>query len=378
MEKNDAIVEPGPATATRRRRTVTIKDVARLSGVSAATVTRALQGHQRVLPATRQRVEDAARQLGYRPDHVARTLVTGMSSTIGLLIPTIGDPFWAEVAEGIERRATERDFSLLLASGHKDPERAEQMLEVFLGKRVDGVIITTSAGAWRTRPEAVGNLPVVVVGWDPPIGAPTLEIAQSGPAEAVIDQVTEASKPMLTHVAFDDVGAGKIAAQHLLDLGHRHFAFLGGTPTLSAVLRLLGGRLVLEEAGLAFERVLPGADTLDDGRDAALDLLRAEPRPTALIAFNDLVAIGALRAARTLGIHVPEELSVVGFDDTFFSAYTDPTLTTVRQPKREMGARAMDLIVDAMSDGAPVSGGRMPGTLVRRGSTAEPPATVQP
>jgi transcriptional regulator with XRE-family HTH domain len=135
----------------RRKRSVTIKDVAQLSKVSAATVTRALQGHPRVRDSTRARVEDAARQLGYRPDHAARALVTGRSRTFGLLVPTIRDPYWAEVAAGIEPAAAEAGFAVLIASGYGDPVRAQRTLEVLLGNRVDGIAVTTSAGVAEPR-----------------------------------------------------------------------------------------------------------------------------------------------------------------------------------------------------------------------------------
>jgi DNA-binding LacI/PurR family transcriptional regulator len=352
---------------------VTIKDVARLSGVSAATVTRALQGHPRVLEATRLRVEEAAQELGYRPDHIARALVTGTSRTIGLLIPTVSDPYWAEVAEGIEQRAAEEDFSVLFASAHGNPSRAEKMLDVFLGKRVDGVVVTASAGAEFTVLDGT-SAPAVVVGWDPPVAPAEVERAAGASVVALLDEEGRRAGAPIPHVAFDDVGAGRIAARHLLELGHRRIAFLGGPATLAALLRLLGARAVLEQAGVSLESAALGADALEDGRVAAVGLLQSEPRPTALVAFNDLVGVGALHAAHSLGLAVPGELSVIGFDDIALAGFVEPGLTTVRQPKREMGARAIDLLLSVMRHAPSPGGDRLAGSLVLRGSTAPPPS----
>ena len=215
---------------------MTIKDVAQLSGVSAATVTRALQGHPRVLPATRERVESAATRLGYRPDHAARTLVTGMSRTIGLLVPTIRDPYWAEVAAGIEPRAAEDGFAVLIASGYGDPVRAGQTLEVLLGNRVDGIILTTSAGVPEPRLTQEVGMPTVVVGHDPPVGDLELEGARSAPIATLVEagrRHRQAAR--LPHVGFDDVNAGELATRHLIELGHRRIAFLAGPPTLATL-----------------------------------------------------------------------------------------------------------------------------------------------
>ena len=357
----------------RRRRPVTIKDVAQLSGVSAATVTRALQGHPRVLPETRARVQDAARRLGYRPDHAARTLVTGISRTIGLLVPTIRDPYWAEVAAGIEPRAAEDGFAVLIASGYGDPVRAEQNLEVLMGNRVDGIIVTTSAGVAEPRLAQAMGLPTVVVGLDPPVGTLELEGARSAPVATLLEAAErQRLGARLSHVGFDDVNAGEIAARHLIELGHRRIALLGGPSTLATLLRMAGVRTVLEPAGLTLSSVAYGGDTFEQGYAAGLELLGDDRDFTAIIAFNDLLAGGVVRAARELGVDVPGQVSIVGFDDIMLASLLEPALTTVRAPKYEMGARAAQLLFEHMSSESEMRWELLRGSLVVRRSTAPP------
>jgi len=356
-----------------RRRPITIKDVAQLSGVSAATVTRALQGHPRVLPATRARVQEAASRLGYRPDHAARTLVTGLSRTIGLLVPTIRDPYWSEVAAGIEPRAAEDGFAVLIASGYGDPVRAAQNLDVLLGNRVDGIIVTTSAGVAEPRMTQAMELPTVVVGLDPPVGTLELEGARSAPIATLLEAgQRHRLGARLSQVSFDDVNAGELAAQHLIELGHRRIALLAGPSTLATVLRIAGVRTVLERAGLKLSSVSKGGDTIEQGCAAGLELLRRDRDFTAIVAFNDLVAAGVVRAARTLGIDVPGEVSVVGFDDIMLASLFEPALTTVRAPKYEMGARAAQLLFEHMRSECEMHWELLRGSLVVRESTAPP------
>ena len=357
----------------RRRRPVTIKDVAQLSGVSAATVTRALQGHPRVLPETRARVEDAATRLGYRPDHAARSLVTGISRTIGLLVPTIRDPYWAEVAAGIEPRAAEDGFAVLIASGYGDPVRAEQTLEVLLGNRVDGIIVTTSAGVAEPRLAQAMGLPTVVVGLDPPVGTLELEGARSAALATLLEAGQRHRQgARLSHVGFDDVNAGEMAARHLIELGHRRIAFFSGPPTLATILRIGGVRAALEDAGVLLTAVFDGGDTFEEGCAAGVRLLRRGRDFTAIIAFNDLLAAGLVRAARIVGVGVPRELSVVGFDDLALAGLLEPAMTTVRAPKYEMGARAAQLLFEHMASQPEMHWELLRGRLVVRDSTAPP------
>ena len=309
---------------TRRRRPVTIKDVAQLSGVSAATVTRALQGHPRVLPSTRARVEDAVRRLGYRPDHAARRLVTGVSRTIGLLVPTIRDPYWAEVAAGIEPRAAEEDFAVLIASGYGDAVRAERTLDVLLGNRVDGIIVTTSAGVAEPRLAQGIGLPTVVVGFDPPVGTLELEGARSAPIATLLEAgERHRLGARSSHVSFDDVNAGEIAAQHLIELGHRRIALMAGPPTLATVLRIAGVRTVIEQAGLSLCSVSTAATR--SNRDAPQRWICSATTGTSRRSLRSTIWWLAVwsRGSR-VGRRRPGQVSIVGFDDIPLASLLEP------------------------------------------------------
>jgi LacI family transcriptional regulator len=354
---------------------VTLEDVARLSAVSTATVSRAIHGDSRVRPDTRDRVLRAAAKLGYRPNSVARELATGSSDTVGLLVPSSGDLFWGEVATGIEEHAAEHGLSILLANSHGDAKRERQMLDVFLARRVRGVVVGSAAApeAWFDRIPA--PVPIVLVGWDPRQKPEDLELAQRLPPEEGIrlfDQV-EVPGGWYAHLAPDEISGGRLAVRELLRLGHTHIALITGPPVRPALLRLLGFRAELAAEGLNPDLIIACDDTLEGGQHAALELLNRDPRPTGIVAYNDLVATGALRAAHMLGLQTPRAVSVIGFDDIEIARFVEPPLTTIRQPKREMGKLAMELLSQALR-GEPGRIERvLPVTLVSRASTAPPP-----
>lgn len=371
-----------PRRDQRVRRNVTIKDVARLSEVSPATVTRVVRARGSVSEETRRRVEDAVKVLGYRPDHIARALVTRLSSTVGLLLPSSGDSFWGEVAAGIEDRASEAGYSVLFANAHGSVAREHSMIELFLSRRVDGIIIAGAAGdppTWFDSREP--SVPSVLVSWDATFRPQDLEAAAVLPAQDMAMAIEREGRVSdgLGHVVFDDLGGVTLLVEHLIGLGHTRVAFVGGTSIRPALLRILGFRQVLEAAGLLPGAIVGCEETLEAGRDAALSILSAGSgmsTPTAIVAYSDLVAIGAMRAAHALGLSVPEDVSVVGFNDIDVAAFSEPPLTTVRQPMREMGRLAMEWILGSL-DGRPMPGYRaMPGALVVRGSTGPSTATA--
>lgn len=356
------------------KRNVTIRDVARLSGVSTATVTRVLQGKLSVREETRSRVQEAVRILGYRPDGLARALVTRISHSVGMLLPSSGDAFWGGIAEGIEARAKEAGFSVLFGAGHADTAAETAIVELFLGKRVDALIIAGSVGnlddwfrgSWPP-------VPVVLVNPDTRLGRLDLARAESDPPHQVLRALSwnQAGWGMGL-VAFDDIGGARMLVEDLLDRGHRSFAFVGGEPVRPTILRILGFRLALADAGVQPAAILPCAETMEAGREVGLRLLSRPDRPTAVIAYSDVVAIGILRAIHQMGIHAPADVSVAGFDDIEVAAYVEPPLTTVAQPKHEMGRLAMEMVLAALGD-VPLTSRDVPGSLIVRGSTGPAP-----
>jgi DNA-binding LacI/PurR family transcriptional regulator len=355
-------------------RPATIRDVARLSGVSIATVTRTYQNSPRVRPETSARVLQVAHQLRYRPDANARALVTGKSSAIGLLIPSLLEDYWGEIADSIERSAAGRGLSLVLASSRGEPEREAAMIDLLLGKRLDGIIVAGGAGDPAELPGRTGpQPPVVVLDWDSPAQAHQLELAGAAPLTARLFQMTETALAgsWKAHLSLDDVAGGRLIGRHLLDLGHRSIAFVAGTPTRrSSLLRLLGLRSSLDEAGQQLQCVLAAEDTFHGGRIVGGQLLAGQNRPTAIVCYSDMLAIGLIDAAHKLGLDVPGELSVTGYDDIEVSGYLDPPLTTIRNPKRELGELAVHCLLE--ESGSEPTERKLTGSLVVRDSTGAP------
>jgi LacI family transcriptional regulator len=359
----------GAPTRSRRLgeagRRLTIKDVARLAGVSVATVTRTFQGSPHVSDALRQRVLEAADALGYRPHAAAQALATGTSRTIGLLVPSLGDRFWGEVADGIERAAAQAGYSVILATSHGPAARARESFQLLLDKGVDGVI---AAGALP------GVVPVaVIINPEEPVGSDDL-FAAAGMAEPErgLDGAAGLADAGIGEVAFDDLAAAAAAVEHLAGLGHRRIAFVGGARSRTAAMRIVGFRHALQVRGLPVAAVVECEASLAASRQAAEALLATDQRPSGVVAYDDVVAIAVMRAAHALGLSVPRDVSVVGFDDIDIAAFVEPPLTTIRQPKREMGEAAVALLLDRLQGVAGPSKRRLQGSLVVRGSTGTP------
>lgn len=331
----------------------TIRDVARESGVSIATVTRVLQKSPRVSEETRKKIESAIKHLNYRPDSLARALVMRESRILGLMVPTSSDQYWGEVAAGVEARARERGYQILLGNTGRDPGRERELAEHFLSHRVSGLIV---GGASQASQGWLGDLgpaiKTVLVGWD----AGTLESDTPHVAPALIGDWQTASGQGLDAVAADlgaevlstdDRAAARRMAEYLVQLGHRKIAFLGGRLLRPAVLMLEGIQSALQGAGAWPCPVWRSDETFEAGRATARELLGRPDRPTAIFAYNDVLAIGAMRGAREVGLSIPDDITVVGFDDIEAARFVEPPLTTVRSPKREFGARAVDYLLGA-------------------------------
>jgi len=356
--------------------TVTLADVARLAGTSPATVTRALHGHPRVLPATRARVEEAAATLGYVPHLGARALAKRSSETIGLLMPTTADGFWGEVAAGLEERAISRGFATLIATSHNDARREQGMLELFLGKRVDGIVVGSAAAmptAWfpGLRPAT----PIVLLSWNTPYEARHVAmVRQESVATAARRVMRRANDTPYQHVATDDAAGTAHAVRYLLDLGHRSVAFAGLAPIRPSLLRFLGLRTAVEERGLKPAAAVECPLTLEGGMRAGRTIAAMSPRPSAIVAYDDMVAVGVIRAVHAAGLRVPEDVSVVGFDDVEVAAFVEPPLTTVRQAMPELGSLAVDIIFAQLDGTRAAQGPLLQGDLVVRHSSGPPQA----
>jgi DNA-binding LacI/PurR family transcriptional regulator len=333
------------------RGAITTHDVAARAGVSQATVSLVLGGNPRarVAQATRERVMRAAAELGYRPNIVARGLVRGRSYALGVVVPDLSNPFFLDVASGVQRVAEEAGYAVLLCDARETS--AARHLDQLRARQVDGVVI-----------DAVGAAAL-------PDGDP------AGLQVVLVDEPSE----RWPGVASDAAAAGRTAAEHLLALGHRHLAFVGPANEAHTFrMRERGFVARLREAGvpLSSERLRRCLVSVADGQRAMRALLALRPRPTAVFCANDLLAVGALKAALTAGVAVPGEMSIVGCDDIEMARVVTPELTTVAVPARELGARAARLLLRRLDHPEEETrpGRPLPVRLVTRGTTAPPRA----
>jgi LacI family transcriptional regulator len=248
------------------------------------------------------------------------------------------------------------------------------MIDVFLGQRVDGIVVGSAAGtpsSWVHGGRTTA--PLVLVDWDTPFNSATMNAAQDGPVPSTIRRIERQVRAVpYPHVATDDVDGTSRATRHLLDLGHRDIAFVGLQPIRPSLLRLLGVRRTLASEGLQPFDVIACAPTLEGGQEAGRRLMEAPRRPSAVIAFDDMVAVGIIRAVHLAGMSVPRDLSVIGFDDIEVAAFVEPPLTTVRQSKQALGSLALDVILAKPRGSAPAEQVFVPGELVIRQSVARP------
>ena len=341
-------------------RAVTLRDIAARVGVSVAAVSRALNGHPDVSEATRRRVLEAARQLNYRPNAAAKTLVTQRSRLIGVYFlgqerARFSHPFASEVVDGLLEGLATAGYDLLVF-GDGLYEGAPSFLHLAAHRQIDGAVflgLRTDDPRW----DELGRLPFPFVTIDVPV---------------------EAKRAVC--VGCDHIEGARLVARHLTSLGHRHIAMINGHRWAPVSWeRLSGFTAGLQQSGLDLETslVLEGDFTEASGYRCALELLRRNPRPTAIFAASDLMALGVLRAARELGIAVPDELSVAGYDDIADSARSVPPLTTVHQPRRQVGVAAAQAVVALIERGDNHTPSRvmLRPELVVRASTAPPPGS---
>ena len=341
-----------PPVAKKR---VSIKDIAQLAGVSHPTVSRALRGEGRMAEETRTRIRAIAREMGYTPSMIARGLVSQRSYTVGLVINNLADPFNSEVAEGLEHEALRNNYSILLATATLNPQREFEVVRHFQSRQVDGIIVASSM-----------------------VGNPYAELLQETGIPIVLIN-TQADGDNMHAVLHDDYGGMCKVVQHLIERGYRRIAHIGnadGSKTL--IERRQAWSDTLLAAGLEPELFVIGKNgRFDGGVEAAEKLLPAADQlwgapPDAICCYNDTMATGALTVLHNRGHHIPDEIAITGFDDVEFAAYLEPPLTTLRQPRRQMGETAMRLILELI--GAPDPAARreqtiLPGELIVRRST---------
>lgn len=340
---------------------VTIYQVARAAGVSPSTVSNVLNGRDgRMLPQTRQRVVTAMTELGYQPNRAARQLRTGRAHAVGLIVPSVANPFWGAFARDFESVAIRHGYNVLLCNSSRDPERERGYVNELWADGLRGVVLCSSLPSLSHLKDKV-RAGLRLVAFD--------RTAQPG------------DPPSVLNISIDNVIAARLATDHLTDLGHRRIAFVSGElDTINRRDRHRGFRESLQNAGVDPAEIISWADRdssadLDAaalGRRAALSLLSGDTPPTALVAINDMCALGACAGVRDAGLRVGADVSVVGFDDIILADLASPSLTTVRQPLRQMADQAFTSLLAGI-EGDEMTGGSMlttPELIVRQSTTA--------
>ncbi|MBL4768298.1 MAG: LacI family DNA-binding transcriptional regulator [Rhodobacteraceae bacterium] len=312
----------------------TINDVAALAGVSNATASRAISKPEAVSPKTLAKVEQAISEIGYVKNLLASSLRRDRAGAILVLVPSIENTFFLTVLSGIERVAADAKLSVLIGSSRDEEQIENELLEYVHGGRADGAILLT------------GRLSVALVkNAQRPNHRPLKIVTASGTI----------SQRLFPHIGIDDVGATQGGVEYLVSLGHKNITHLSG-PNNSSVTRgrCEGYEKSMLAAGLqAYAKTLGGDFTIESGVRAALEIIAMTTRPTAVFCANDEMAIGAITTFLEHGVRVPEDISVMGFDDIQFAAHSVPPLTTIRQPRLQLGEQAMLALIDVLANEGP-------------------------
>nr|WP_284237300.1 LacI family DNA-binding transcriptional regulator [Paenibacillus glycanilyticus] len=300
----------------------TIYDVAKAAGVSIATVSLVINGKGKISEERRNEIKQIMMQMGYKPSMIASALTGKKTYALGLLVPDISNPFFAEIARAVEDEGQRHGYSVFICSTDNKDEKVERYAELLQQKNVDGVIIGTGLKDLSVLdPLLKANIPVTLLARE----LPSVEVPS---------------------VVVDDYKGGSAAAEHLIMLGHRNLAVLAEQDSISSSReRVRGFRATAEQAGLPLDPAFVLSTSIKEAKAKASELFQSGNRPTAIFCCNDLLAIGALQAAKELGVRIPEECSIVGFDDTVLASVTDPPLTTIAQPIEQLGQTALQLLV---------------------------------
>ncbi len=329
---------------------VGIKDIAARAGVSIATVSHAFRNPGRVSDKTRERVLAAATELGYTPNRQAVSLRTARSGNIVVIIPDIADSYNSEIIKGIEAVARNRGYSVLLGDTQGSEEREREFANMVQSQQADGIILMSHNVPFDIEPDTpIEDLPPIVNGSE------------------------FAGHPGILSVSIDDKQGGKDATNHLLELGHRDIGVItGDRHSTSTQRRLEGFREAMQEAGAEPDEnlIMYGTYEADMGEAAATELLVRKKRPTAIFCFSDELALGCMYSLRTAGFSVPDDISVIGFDDIAFARYFSPPLTTIAQPAEAIGRTCTELLLDLIDGKRPQSTRFiLPHALIVRSST---------
>src|SRR6266516_1784638 len=328
---------------------VSIYDIAKKAGVSPSTVSRALEDHPRIGATTRKRIQELAKEMGYVPSTVAKSLAANKTWTIGMVLAAISDPFMGRVVEGVEQAAVEAGFNVFISTSQNDRQQEIAAIKMLQKRRVDGIIVIASH-LFDQYPRFFGRSKVPIV---------------------IINE-QEPGKTM-HFVTVDDVHAARLAVEHLLALGHRRIGYVSVTNRpKSNQYRLKGYQDALEAAGIASDPALIFTSNIIEDHakrgEASLEPLLAAGA-TAVFCYNDTTAMSLLATCYKRGVSVPGDLSIIGFDDIDMATYTIPPLTTIRQPRFELGQRAMQMML-ALLNGQEPENQFLPIELVVRQTTA--------
>jgi LacI family transcriptional regulator len=311
---------------------VTMSDVAHQAGVSLMTVSRVINNKGDVSSETRQRILEIIANLGYRPSAIARSLATKETCTIGLVIPDVTNPFFADITRGVEHLAYSEGYHVFLCNTEEDPLRELTVIQSLEEKRVDGLILCSSRLEEEKLADVLTNLPAVVL---------------------INRRLNQTGEDTVDSVSLDDEQGGWLATQHLIQRGHQRIGLLAGpVASYSGVGRRKGYLAALQEAGISHEVgwLSNCQPSVEGGYEATYAMLAKYPQISALFCFNDLVAVGALQACEELERRIPEEFAIVGHDDIPLAALVSPALTTCRVPRYELGAKAVNALLERFKD----------------------------
>lgn len=331
---------------------ITIKDIARAANVNPSTVTRALQGSDRVKAATRDKISSLAREMGYVPNMAARTLVNRRSGLVGLVIPDMTNPFFANLGKGIEDEAAKHDLRILINDTRGVEATEREAVQLFLELKVDGLIVPMARCTQQYYDELGATVPVVHVNRD------------------------EATH----HVSCDTVQGSILVMRHLLELGHRRIGFVRGPAGPGREPKMFAYRQAMQEAGLDYDPdlIFTFDGTLESSESIADLLQTLKARPTAVFAWNDVNAIALMHALRDRGLKIPQDISIAGHDDIQLAGCVDPGLTTVRWPMYELGQQSVRYLYSVGHGQVPRDPQVPEPQLIVRGSTGSPVAARRP